>query len=139
MPSPTPPWHELSSRVLDFHILGADSGWNDPALTAGYQRGLSNELQTELACCDEDPGRITPHYPGWTNIGEVRASPPRCALCTVHFRPSRLEKTPNTSTTDATTEALQPELMQFGSSAGVGAIATQQSLPVLWRSSTGQL
>lgn len=39
---------------IRFHILAADSGWNDPALITLFHDGLSAELQGKLACRDTD-------------------------------------------------------------------------------------
>ena len=40
--------------AMRFRTLAAASGWNDPALLAIFRQGLSRELQSELACRDQD-------------------------------------------------------------------------------------
>lgn len=39
---------------INFSILTVDSGWNKPALISAYRQGLNAELQTELACRNEE-------------------------------------------------------------------------------------
>ncbi|XP_073701959.1 matrix-remodeling-associated protein 5 [Garra rufa] len=39
--------------ALDFRTLAAQSGWNDGPLKLHYRKGLTSELQVELACRDE--------------------------------------------------------------------------------------
>lgn len=39
--------------ALAFHTLAAQTSWVDDTLKVVFRRGLSHELQYELACCDE--------------------------------------------------------------------------------------
>lgn len=43
----------VSQYALDFRILAAESGWNDPALRDIFRKGLAEELKDELATRDE--------------------------------------------------------------------------------------
>ncbi|KAK3548058.1 hypothetical protein QTP70_004282 [Hemibagrus guttatus] len=47
--------HRLAADyAIEFRTLAAQSGWNDVALKAVFQRSLNIELQAELACKGED-------------------------------------------------------------------------------------
>ncbi|KAK3540361.1 hypothetical protein QTP70_029552 [Hemibagrus guttatus] len=47
--------HRLAAfYAIEFRTLAAQSGWNDVALKAVFQRSLNIELQAELACKGED-------------------------------------------------------------------------------------
>ncbi|KAK3553382.1 hypothetical protein QTP70_003555 [Hemibagrus guttatus] len=47
--------HRLAADyAIEFRTLAAQSGWNDVALKAVFQRSLNLELQAELACKGED-------------------------------------------------------------------------------------
>ncbi len=43
--------------ALEFRTLAAQTNWTDNSLKVIFRRGLSHDLQTELACRDE--GRIS--------------------------------------------------------------------------------
>lgn len=43
----------VSQYALEFRILAAESGWNDPALRDIFHKGLAEELKDELATRDE--------------------------------------------------------------------------------------
>lgn len=43
----------VAEYALDFQIVAADSGWDEPALLAVFCHGHNLVLQTELACCDQ--------------------------------------------------------------------------------------
>ncbi|KAL0159656.1 hypothetical protein M9458_043381, partial [Cirrhinus mrigala] len=40
--------------ALTFRTLAAQTGWTEDPLKLLYRKGLTTELQSELACCDED-------------------------------------------------------------------------------------
>lgn len=40
--------------ALTFWTVAASSGWNEPALRTLFRRGLCEEVQTELACRDDN-------------------------------------------------------------------------------------
>lgn len=40
--------------ALRFHMLAAESQWNEPTLKAIFWRGLNNNILTELACRDDE-------------------------------------------------------------------------------------
>lgn len=43
-----------SEYALDFWMVAASTGWNDQALLTVFHCGLQADVQTELACHDED-------------------------------------------------------------------------------------
>lgn len=44
---------QTAEYALEFHVLAAGSGWNEPVLKATFHRGLDLDVLMELACRDD--------------------------------------------------------------------------------------